>query len=90
MKDKEDLLMELRIHESSNATIKADLIRKELEKYAEVIKDPTGEDLYGFHKDGLSWAEIEELTGVKKPWVKASKFARDNDFEYPCKIQKKS
>ena len=30
----------------------------------------------------LSWKEIAERTGVKTPWLKVKKFAKDNDLPY--------
>ncbi len=30
----------------------------------------------------LSWKEITEKTGVKTPWLKVKKFAKDNDLPY--------
>jgi hypothetical protein len=56
-------------------------VPEELRK--ELISAP--EDLYLLHKEGKSWEEITQITGAKKPWVKASRYAKDNGFEYPIK-----
>lgn len=44
-----------------------------------------GQTLYELHVSAKSWTEITEETGQKAPWVKASKYAKENELPYPAR-----
>jgi hypothetical protein len=44
-----------------------------------------GSEFYRMHKEGISWKGVMLATKSKNPWVKAKKYAKENDLEYPIK-----
>ncbi len=96
-KTKEEIEAEIEIHKRTGAHRKVALLEERLSAVcgsvqsvgeSETAKIDTevvaGEEAAYYLKinTDLSWKEITEKTGVKTPWLKVKKFAKDNDLPY--------
>lgn len=54
---------------------------EEMIETAEETEDPIAV-AYLLYKHGKGWKEIQEKTGVKSPWLRVKKYAKDNNLPY--------
>lgn len=90
----EEIEAVLPIYVKSGAKLKESILRQRLAELKKPIPEDSpeadAEDMalraaYEMYVDGIGWPKVTDVTGIKSPWIRVKKYAKDNNLPYGVK-----